>query len=323
MEQGLKFKAMYARLGFSVDDTAKFLQVTPRTVHLWISGRVRIPYAAYKLMRLQLHYELPGKAWQGWSLSAGRLYTPEGFELAPDEVSWWSLLVRQARCFRSLYQQQATQRAPAGSHAGARDACAPGWPRLVAGQPESGYRQSCPESPASKSSVRPLGPLASPSAVTLGETPAVSARMGPFWGHSGNIPKSWHSTSDFPQHSTPSQGTTAIASESASIPLSASPLMPIYDSRTARLSFKDRSPLPRYSFLVPRSPLLPPLPSPSTSRASSSSPPRPSDPRTLSPSCRRTPRRPTAPVLRSGTSAIQRVDPDSPDTGKGDPKALP
>lgn len=105
MEQGQSFKATYASLGLTADDVANFLQVTPRTVHLWISGRVRIPYAAYKLMRLQLRYELPGEAWHGWHLSAGRLYTPEGFELNPVEFTWWSLLVRQARMFRVLYRE--------------------------------------------------------------------------------------------------------------------------------------------------------------------------------------------------------------------------
>lgn len=115
MEQALRFKAMYARLGFSVADVAKFLQVTPRTVHAWISGRVRIPYAAYKLLRVQLHYELPGEAWSGWSLSAGRLYTPEGFELNPHDFTWWSLLCRKASMFSTLY---------------ARETTAPGGPRL-------------------------------------------------------------------------------------------------------------------------------------------------------------------------------------------------
>lgn len=94
---------MYASLGLTVDDVANFLQVSPRTVQLWISGRVRIPYAAYKLLRLQLRYELPGDAWKGWHLSAGRLYTPEGFELNPHDFSWWGLLVRRAQMFSSLY----------------------------------------------------------------------------------------------------------------------------------------------------------------------------------------------------------------------------
>jgi len=108
MEQGTRFKAMYASLGLTVDDVANFLQVSPRTVQLWISGRVRIPYAAYKLLRLQLRYELPGDAWKGWHLSAGRLYTPEGFELNPHDFSWWGLLVRRAALFSSLYAKTAT-----------------------------------------------------------------------------------------------------------------------------------------------------------------------------------------------------------------------
>ena len=64
-----------------------------------------------KLLRLMLRYKLPGKAWDGWHLSAGKLYTPEGFELAPHEVTWWSLLVRQARRFRSMLQENQRLRA--------------------------------------------------------------------------------------------------------------------------------------------------------------------------------------------------------------------
>lgn len=106
MEQGLKFKAMFSSLGLSVVDVANFLQVSPRTVQLWVSGRVRIPFAAYKLMRLQLRYELPGEAWAGWHLSAGKLYTPENHELNPKDFSWWSLLVRRAAMFDVLYKAQ-------------------------------------------------------------------------------------------------------------------------------------------------------------------------------------------------------------------------
>lgn len=107
MEQGRKFKAMFSSLGLTVADAAKFLQVSPRTVQLWVSGRVRIPFAAYKLMRLQLRYELPGEAWKDWHISAGRLYTPEGHELNPNDFSWWSLLVRRAAMFDALYKARA------------------------------------------------------------------------------------------------------------------------------------------------------------------------------------------------------------------------
>ncbi len=103
MDQGRQFKALYASLGFNASEAAQLLHVSTRSVHNWVSGSVPVPFMAVKLLRLMLRYELPGKAWEGWHLSAGRLYTPEGFELAPHEVSWWSLLVRQARGFRALY----------------------------------------------------------------------------------------------------------------------------------------------------------------------------------------------------------------------------
>lgn len=114
-EQGQDFRRLYASLGFSTDDAAQLLQVSRRTIHNWTSGTVPVPYMAVKLMRLHLRYELPGKAWEGWHLSAGRLYTPEGFELAPHEVSWWSLLVRQARLFRVLLEQSRQKQAEAPS----------------------------------------------------------------------------------------------------------------------------------------------------------------------------------------------------------------
>lgn len=111
MEQALRFKAMYRTLGLTEEDVARFLQVTPRTVYAWIGGRVRIPYAAYKLLRIQLHYELPGDAWNGWHISAGRLYTPENHELRPQDFGWWGLLVRKAVMFTALYDSQ-TQSSP-------------------------------------------------------------------------------------------------------------------------------------------------------------------------------------------------------------------
>lgn len=108
---------MYRRLGFSVADVAQFLQVSQRTVHVWLTGRVRIPFAAYKLLRIQLHYELPGEVWRGWHLSAGRLYTPEGHELRPQDFTWWGLLIRRAALFPTLYaasiELQALRRASA------------------------------------------------------------------------------------------------------------------------------------------------------------------------------------------------------------------
>ncbi len=96
MEQGRKLRAMYRSLGMSRTDCAKFLQVSERSLHNWESGRYRMPLAVFKLLRLQLGYELPGKDWDGWCISRGKLCTPEGHELSPHDAKWWSLLIRRA-----------------------------------------------------------------------------------------------------------------------------------------------------------------------------------------------------------------------------------
>ncbi|UUZ70719.1 VC1465 family Xer recombination activation factor [Polaromonas sp. P1(28)-8] len=96
---------MLAEFGLSHPEAAKLLHVSLRTLQNWLSGRHEVPYAAYKLVRLLRYMELPGKAWQGWYFSAGCLVTPEGRTISGTDGSWWSLLVRQARCFQSMYDR--------------------------------------------------------------------------------------------------------------------------------------------------------------------------------------------------------------------------
>ncbi len=60
--------------GISKKEAASMLFVTDRTWHNWESGRVQVPYAAYKLFRILTGYELPGEAWRGWSISGDVLY---------------------------------------------------------------------------------------------------------------------------------------------------------------------------------------------------------------------------------------------------------
>jgi len=100
-----RFKVLCADAGMSLDEVAKTLHVTPRTVRYWFSGQSSVPYAAYKLVRVLRWFELPQKGFEGWCMHSGKLWTPEGHGIAPEDGSWWSLLVRQARCFRTLYQR--------------------------------------------------------------------------------------------------------------------------------------------------------------------------------------------------------------------------
>ena len=76
VEQGRKLRAMYRSLGWSRADCAKFLHVTERCLHNWERGRHAIPFAAFRLLRISCYMELPGKDWDGWHLSGGKLWTP-------------------------------------------------------------------------------------------------------------------------------------------------------------------------------------------------------------------------------------------------------
>jgi len=101
-----RFRVLCADVGLSIDAAAKLLHVTPRTVRYWFSGQTAVPYSAYRLVRLMRCMELP-PPFTDWRLHSGRIWTPEGYGFAPEDGGWWSLLVRQARCFRSLYTRSA------------------------------------------------------------------------------------------------------------------------------------------------------------------------------------------------------------------------
>ncbi len=96
VEQGQKLRALYRSLGWSRADCAKFFHVTARTLHNWETGHTVVPPAFLRLLRIHCGLELPGAAWRGWSVSRGKLCTPEGHELDPRDAQWWALLVRRA-----------------------------------------------------------------------------------------------------------------------------------------------------------------------------------------------------------------------------------
>ena len=100
-----RFRAMYRNLGLSRLDIAQLLHVTERTLHNWDTGHHEIPYSAYRLLRLLTRQELPGKAWAGWHLTAGVLWSPEGHGFKPEDSTWWSMLCRRSAQFHSLYEE--------------------------------------------------------------------------------------------------------------------------------------------------------------------------------------------------------------------------
>lgn len=102
-----RFREVRQNCCLSVPEAAKLFRVTVRTLQNWESGRVRIPYTAFKLMRILRGQELAHPAWRGFSVVGDTLWTPEGHGFRPDHMVWWSLTCRMADAFRSLVARQA------------------------------------------------------------------------------------------------------------------------------------------------------------------------------------------------------------------------
>ncbi len=102
---GYRLRTTRCSLGWSIPDAAKYFQVNARTWHNWEIGAHRIPFAVYKLCRVLSGFELPHADWSGWFFQGGVLVTPEGRIIEPRDSSWWSLMVRNARSFHSVYAE--------------------------------------------------------------------------------------------------------------------------------------------------------------------------------------------------------------------------
>lgn len=87
----------------SIEQAAAFLFVSRRTVQYWEKGAVRIPYSAFRLLRLRAGYDFPDPAWQGWCLHSGKLWPPAGNGFEPWELADLGLLCAMARHWREDY----------------------------------------------------------------------------------------------------------------------------------------------------------------------------------------------------------------------------
>ncbi|MGZ0018401.1 VC1465 family Xer recombination activation factor [Nitrosomonas sp. wSCUT-2] len=86
--------------GLSKEEAAEMLRVTYRTLHNWESGRVQVPYAAFKLLHILTGYELPSDAWRGWKFSGEVLWSPEGKKFTAADLNYLSLTFAMAKQWR-------------------------------------------------------------------------------------------------------------------------------------------------------------------------------------------------------------------------------
>lgn len=87
------------RAGLTMMKTADLLDVDIRTIRNWENGSTRIPYSAFRLMRMAGGYSLLGKEWDGWAVWEGKLFSPAGRAFEPHELQYVSHYISMARLF--------------------------------------------------------------------------------------------------------------------------------------------------------------------------------------------------------------------------------
>ena len=93
--------------GLDREQAAEFLNVSVRTIGHWETGRARVSYAAFKLLRVYRHGDLIHPAWSACKINRrGALVTPEGHQIHAHDLTWLSLLCRRAAGFTDLLRQR-------------------------------------------------------------------------------------------------------------------------------------------------------------------------------------------------------------------------
>jgi transcriptional regulator with XRE-family HTH domain len=82
---------------------AGLLSVSVRTIQNWETGGARVPWMAYRMLRIIRGYDLPGKAWEGWTLRGDTLYSPDNRAFPAGSLYQLQNTFAQAKLFRQLY----------------------------------------------------------------------------------------------------------------------------------------------------------------------------------------------------------------------------
>lgn len=94
----------------TIEQTAKLLQVTSRTIAHWESGLTRIPYSAFKLLRCLANGELLPQAWKGWVIKGDTLWSPVGRPFRQHELAYLTNYMSMARFWQADYAKRSEHR---------------------------------------------------------------------------------------------------------------------------------------------------------------------------------------------------------------------
>jgi len=97
------FRDLRKQSGLTRVQAAYELDVTPRTIQNWETGGARIPWMAYRMLRILRGYALPGFAWEGWTLRNHQLFSPTGRSFDAVWLQNVDHVFAQARLWRQMY----------------------------------------------------------------------------------------------------------------------------------------------------------------------------------------------------------------------------
>ncbi len=101
------FYLMRRRAFLTTLEASKLLDVTHKTLQNWEKGRVRIPYTAYRVLKIKVGYVFNDEFFKDWFVRGDTLWSPEGRGFKPHELRYIANYFWMAR--RWLAERQATK----------------------------------------------------------------------------------------------------------------------------------------------------------------------------------------------------------------------
>ena len=100
------FRDVRKRADLSRKQAADLLDVAVRTIQNWETGGARIPWLAFRMLRILTGYALPGKAWECWTVCGDRLYAPNGHWYDANSLEQIEQVFAMSRLWRQDYARR-------------------------------------------------------------------------------------------------------------------------------------------------------------------------------------------------------------------------
>lgn len=97
------FADLRKQSGLTRQEAADALDVTKRTIQNWDTGGARIPWMAYRMLRILRGFALPSVHWEGWTIRGAQLFSPTGRAFDAVWLQNNEHVFSQAKLFRQMY----------------------------------------------------------------------------------------------------------------------------------------------------------------------------------------------------------------------------